>query len=69
VGNVYHKSTRDKISEYAAGSGPKSIKAVLESGSYSFALRVTQVEFESVTIGGVDYLAARFTLDIAGQGA
>jgi hypothetical protein len=68
VGNVYKKSTRDLISAYAKGSGPKSIKATLEAVELSVTLRVTGVTFEVVTIGAVEYLAARFTIEIAGQG-
>lgn len=71
VGNVYDKSTRTLINAYAAGSGPRSIKAVLEEEDVfdTFAIRVTGCKFEAITIGSVEYLAARFTLDIAGQGA
>lgn len=71
VGNVYEKSTRTLINAYAAGSGPRSIKAVLEAEDAfdTFSIRVTGCHFEAVQIGAVEYLAARFTLDIAGQGA
>lgn len=68
VGNVFKKTTRDLISAYARGTGAKSIKAVLESGTYDFAIRVADIRFDTYTIAGVEYLAAAFTLDIAGQG-
>jgi hypothetical protein len=32
-------------------------------------VRVTRAEFDVVTIGGTDYLAALFDLDIIGDGA
>lgn len=68
VGGAFKKTTRDLITVYARGTGPKSVKAVLESAEYDFTIRVTNIEFEAVTIGGVELMAARFTLDIYGQG-
>jgi hypothetical protein len=60
-----------RAAEYAAGSGAKSVKAVLEAGAYSafHTLTVTGVVFDVLTIGGTDYLGALFTLDITGQGS
>jgi hypothetical protein len=71
VGKVSDRSTRDLISQYADGSGSASVKAVLQSGTYNAfdGLRVTEVTFDVVTRGGTDYLAALFTLDIAGKGS
>lgn len=71
VGKVSTRATRDAVSKYVNGSGAASIKQVVEAGTYSEfdTVRVAQVEFEPVSIGGVEYLAATFTLDIAGQGA
>lgn len=73
VGNVYKKTTRQAIGEYAAPSGPKSIKATLESrsaGEYETFddIRVTGVTYDVVQIGAVEYLAATFTCDIIGAG-
>lgn len=70
VGNVVDRVTRDRIAAYSDGDGPKSIKQKLEGAEYaSFdSLRVTGIEFDTVTIGAVDFLSATFTLDIAGQG-
>lgn len=71
VGNVSDRASRDKIAQWANGSGATSLKAVLESGTYTAfdTIRVTRVEFDIVSVAGVEYLAATFTLDIAGQGA
>jgi hypothetical protein len=71
VGRPTDRSTRDNLARYVDGSGVASIKAVLESGTYTAfdVLRVESAEFDVVTIGGVDYMAALFTLDIAGQGS
>lgn len=71
VGKVSDRASRDKITQYVDGSGSASIKAVVESGTYTEfdVVRVTGVVFDVVTIAAVDYLGATFTLDIAGQGA
>lgn len=71
VGKATDRTARARIYDYAAGSGAKSVKAVLESGTYtSFGtLRVTRCTFDVVTIAGVDYISALFSLDIAGPGA
>lgn len=73
VGNVYKKTTRQTIGAYASPSGPRSIKATLESkgaGEYeSFDdIRVTGVTYDVVQIGAIEYLAATFTCDIIGAG-
>ena len=71
VGKTIDIATRTAISAYCDGSGDQSIKAALEDGTYTAfdAVRVVRVDFDSVTYAGVEYLAALFTLDIAGQGA
>lgn len=71
VGKVSDRSARDQIGAYVDGSGARSVKAVLESGTYTAfdELRVVSVEFDVVTIGGTDYMAALFTLDILGSGS
>lgn len=71
VGKASDRVARNKIGEYADGAGAKSIKQVLQTGTYTafHTLRVTSVVFDILTRGGNDYLAALFTLDIAGQGS
>lgn len=71
VGRVSDHSAKDQIGAYANGSGASSIKSVLESGNYTEfdGIRVTGVTFDVLTRGGVDYIAALFTLDITGQGS
>lgn len=70
VGKASDRTARDRLAAYCDGSGADSVKAVLESGTYTEfdTVRVTGVEFDVVTIGGVDYLAALFALDITGEG-
>jgi hypothetical protein len=71
VGKVSDRASRDKLSRYVDGSGAASIKTVVESGTYTAfdSCRVTQVEFDLIAIGAVEYLAATLTIDIAGEGA
>lgn len=70
VGEIYGKVTRDRLGEYIAGSGPRSIKGVVESGAYTAfeTVRVPTVEFDTVMIGAVEYLAAIFSAEISGEG-
>lgn len=71
VGRPTDRSTRDAIAPYVAGSGASSVKAALETGTNTayHTLRVVKADFDVITIGGTDYLAAVFELDIAGAGS
>jgi hypothetical protein len=71
VGKVHDRATRNLVDAYLAGSGAASIKAVIQAGTYTAfdSVRVTRAEFDIVTIGSGDYLAAVFDLDIIGDGA
>jgi hypothetical protein len=71
VGVPTERQTRDLLGQYCDGSGAASLKAVLESGTYTAfdTIRVVDIDFDTVTIGGVEHVAALFTLDIAGSGS
>lgn len=71
VAKVSDRSARDQVGQYVDGSGAKSVKAVLESGTYTafHTIRVVSVTFDILTRAGTDYLAALFMIDIAGQGS
>lgn len=73
VGRPHERQSRDLLTKYVNGSGPESVKALLDGGQGSYSscdsVRVSKAEFDVVTIGGVDYLAAVFSVDIAGRGA
>jgi hypothetical protein len=58
------------IRAYLDGSGARSVKAVLEAGTYTslHTIRVTTGGVDGVKLGGVEYYAAMFDLDITGQG-
>jgi len=64
------RSVRKRLTDYCDGAGAKSVKAVLESGTYTqfHVITVQRVEFDPVTIAGVDMLAAVFTCEIVGSG-
>ena len=71
VGKVSDRASRDALAAYCNGTGAASVKAVLESGTYStfHTVRVASIEFDTVTIAGTDYIAALFDLDISGSGS
>lgn len=71
VGKVSDRSARNRLAAYCNGSGSLSIKAILESGSYTAfdSLRVEKIEFDPVTVAANVYMGALFTLDIGGKGA
>lgn len=70
VGKVTSRSGRQSVYEYASATGAKSLKAVLEAHTWAACdvLRVSSVEFGYTTVAGIDYVSAKFHLDIAGQG-
>lgn len=70
VGKVSDRASRDNLATYADGSGSDSVKAVVEAGTYTAfdTVRVESVDFDVVDIAGISYMAALFTLDIAGSG-
>lgn len=66
VGRVLDKDARDRLS--AVITGAPGIKEALDGnlgGTVDFST-VTDCQVETLTIGDVDYLAARFTLEGAG---
>jgi len=71
TGAMFDRDARDRLLAYANGAGDRSIKQRLEAGAnVTFdVVRVASVEFEPTKIAGVDYMAAVFTIEIAGQGS
>jgi hypothetical protein len=71
VGRPVDPSTREALGAYCDGTGARSVKAVLESGTYTtlHELTVTTVDFDAVSIAGVDLMAAMFTIDVIGTGS
>lgn len=71
VGRGSDRAARDELGAYCDGSGPSSVKAVLEAGSYTAMnhVRVASVAFDAINVNSVEYLAATFTVDIYGSGS
>ena len=61
---------RDQIAVYADGVGPKSVKAVLESGSYTAfdTIFISTAQFMVVDIAKLSYLSVVFTANVTGRG-
>jgi hypothetical protein len=70
-GRATERQAHKDIRAYCDGSGARSIKAVLESGTYeSFhTIRVATAGVDGVKYAGNDVLAALFDIDITGQGS
>ena len=70
-GKVTDQTTRDRLAAWAAGSGPQSVKQLLEQHRWTSCddLTITSCTFEIETISDIDYLAAVFSADVIGKGA
>lgn len=70
AGKATERTARDELGAYVDGSGPRSVKRVLESGPYTAfdTCVVTGVDFDVYRLGGVDYVAAVFNIDVSGHG-
>lgn len=70
AGRVTDKSSRDTVAGWAAGTGTGSVKYVLEQATYSSCddVTVTRCSFDTVSVSGIDYIAAMFELDVVGGG-
>jgi hypothetical protein len=70
VGKVTDRTARDTVAAWAAGSGPRSVKALMEAHTWTSCddLTVTSCEFDVEKIAGVDYLAAMFKATVVGPG-
>lgn len=64
-GKADARSSRDAVAVYLS-DGAQSVKTALDGnlGGVVQSCRVTTTTFENVTIGGVDYIAAAFELDV-----
>lgn len=71
IGRADNRAAQAQAREYMNGSGPRSIKAVLEAHQYTSCdiVRVVTAGVDGVAIGATEYLAAFIDLDIAGDGA
>lgn len=69
VAKVSERTARDAMSQLV--DGPNSVITVLESGTYTAfdTITVSNVDFDTVSIAGTDYITAVFDCDIVGSGA
>jgi hypothetical protein len=70
TGRMSERSAQNSLDGYLSGSGSGSIKTVLEnnktlSGACQ-TLRVTTATSGSLQVGGIDYLAYRFRVEVIG---
>lgn len=70
VGRVSDRTAVTQLGAYCDGSSSDSVKQVLEAGTYTAmdSVRVVSADFEAVSVGSVEYLAAMFTVDVFGSG-
>ncbi len=63
-GNVHDKTARDTLSGYIAGA--TGVKDALDGdlGGAVQTARVTDCQIEKIDIGGVEYISARFDLEV-----
>lgn len=61
--------TRDKLTAYLNGSGPASVRQLVDDYAWTSCDSVTcpDADVDVVNVAGVDYLAALFTLDVIGS--
>ncbi len=70
VARMPRRTATAALQAYASGSGAESVKAAVDTfaaTAYDVA-RVRRAKFEAVTLGGADYLAAVFNVDVFGTG-
>lgn len=72
VGRPNERTARDRLAVYIDGSGPDSVKALLDGDEDDYAscdgVRVADWETDTYTFAGGDFLVVIFRLDIAGPG-
>lgn len=66
VGKATSKGARDAVSAYVDIAGERSVKANLEGHAWTTCDFVVarRATFDTISIAGVDYLAAQFELDV-----
>jgi hypothetical protein len=64
------KDARDQIAKWTDRKGNSSIITFLEKQNYMSCddVQVAEARFDIITIAGIDYMAAMFTLNVVGEG-
>lgn len=70
AGEYGARSSRDLISAWTAGDGPKSVKRVMEEREWTSCddVHVSVGEIDPVQIAGVDYICVLFKATVVGPG-
>ena len=70
VGKLDARTSRDRLAKYLDGTGADSVKAAVESGTYTAidSVRVQTAHVDGISVAGVEYLGAIFQLDLIGTG-
>lgn len=71
VGKPTDRTARDRATRYVSDQDPTSVKVALEAAPAPATwddLRVVSCDFDVVTIAGIDYLAALFSIDVTCRG-
>lgn len=70
VGRADARTSRDRLAQYVAGSGAQSVKQAVENTTTTAydSARVVKVEFGTLSIASISYLAATFDVDIYAHG-
>jgi hypothetical protein len=68
VGKVSDRAARDALVLYMNGTGGSSVKTAIEAdislGGAAQTTRVTEVKPSTMTVGGVEYMAATFSVEV-----
>lgn len=69
-GRVWDRAARDQMSRYVSGDGAESIKAAFYAHDWQSCayVRPVRATFDAIQVAGVEYIAALFELQIAGNG-
>ena len=70
LGRPTDRGTVDRLSAYASGGGPGSVKAVLESYAWTtcHGVRVTGADLDAVQVAGAEYMSIIFRTEVWGPG-
>lgn len=70
MGRINDRSTRDRVTKHAAGSGPDSIREAIETYSTTAwdSVRVPKAVFEPVEHAGAPHVALVVTVNVIGPG-
>ncbi|HKY77453.1 MAG TPA: hypothetical protein VJS45_14995, partial [Acidimicrobiia bacterium] len=71
IDRTWDRSSADQFANLTAGSGPNSVKQVVQTKPHSAfsTARVRSVDRSVISVAGVEFWAATFLVDITGSGS